>query len=175
MEYAERASEAMDVIAAGGGPAGLMTAALPDAAGVRAEACERGSEPTRQSRGTARHPRTLEVLTMIDAGDGRRISDVLLAQGRRVPGHAPRRDARPARLPRPGHAVPVHADAPAVGAEHALAVYLDARGVPVRHGAEVTAAGQSTDEAPVQVSGARHTARYLAGPAGAHNAVRQPA
>ena len=81
MEHAERADEAMDVIAAGGGPAGLMTTALLDAAGVRAEACERGSEPTRQSRGTARHPRTLEVLTMIDAGDGRRISDVLLAQG----------------------------------------------------------------------------------------------
>lgn len=31
------------------------------------------------------HPRTLEVLTIIDAGDGHRISDVLLAQGRRVP------------------------------------------------------------------------------------------
>jgi 2-polyprenyl-6-methoxyphenol hydroxylase-like FAD-dependent oxidoreductase len=175
MENAERAGEAMDVIAAGGGPAGLMTAALLDAAGVRAEACERGSEPARQSRGTAMHPRTLEVLTMIDAGDGRRISDVLLAQGRRVPGHAPRRAARPARLPRPGHAVPVHADAPAVGAEHALAVYLDARGVRVRHGAEVTAAGQSTDEAHVQVSGARHTARYLAGTDGAHNMVRKAA
>ena len=175
MEHAERADEAMDVIAAGGGPAGLMTAALLDAAGVRAEACERGSEPTRQSRGTARHPRTLEVLTMIDAGDGRRISDVLLAQGRRVPGHAPRRDARPARLPRPGHAVPVHADAPAVGAEHALAVYLDARGVPVRHGAEVTAAGQSADEAHVEVSGSRHTARDLAGTDGAHNMVRKAA
>jgi len=54
----------MDVIVAGGGPAGLMTAALPDAAGARAEACERGSEPVRQSRGTAMHPRTLEVPTM---------------------------------------------------------------------------------------------------------------
>ena len=31
------------------------------------------------------HPRTLQVLTMIDADDGRPISDVLLAQGRRVP------------------------------------------------------------------------------------------
>jgi len=112
---------------------------------------------------------------MFDAGDGRRISDVLLAQGRRVPGHAPRRDARPARLPRPGHAVPVHADAPAVGTGHALAVYLDARGVPVRHGAEVTAAGQSADEAHVEVSGARHTARYLADTDGAHNMVRKAA
>ena len=148
----------MDVIAAGGGPAGLVTAALLDVAGLGVEVCERRSEPTRQSRGTAMHRRGAHH---VDAGDGRRISDVLLAQGRRVPGHAPRRDARPARLPRPGHAVPVHADAPAVGTEHALAVYLDARGVPVRHGAEV--------------SGARHTARYLAGTDGAHNMVRQAA
>jgi hypothetical protein len=85
MECAEKSDEAMDVIAAGGGPAGLTTAALPDVTGARAEACERGSEPVRQSRGTAMHPRTLQVPTMIDAGDGRRISDVLLVQGRRVP------------------------------------------------------------------------------------------
>src|SRR5690348_18027158 len=115
MEHAERADEAMDVIAAGGGPAGLMTTALLDAAGVRAEACERGSEPTRQSRGTAIHPRTLQVPTMHGAGRGRRISDVLLAQGRRVPRHALRRAAGPARLPRPGHALPVHAHAAALG------------------------------------------------------------
>jgi flavin-dependent dehydrogenase len=113
MEHAERSDEAMDLIAAGGGPAGLMTAALPDAAGVRAEACERGSEPTRQSRGTATHPRTLEVPTMPGAGDGRRISDVLPAQGRRVPDTHCAGMPRPARLPRPGHAVRVHADAPA--------------------------------------------------------------
>src|SRR6185312_1123324 len=75
----------MDVIVAGGGPAGLMTAALLDVAGVRVDVYERGSKPTRQFRGTALDPRTLEVLTMVDAGDGRRISDVLLAQGRRVP------------------------------------------------------------------------------------------
>jgi 2-polyprenyl-6-methoxyphenol hydroxylase-like FAD-dependent oxidoreductase len=74
----------MDVIVAGGGPAGLMTAALLDVAGVRVDVYERGSEPTPQFRGTALHPRTLEVLTMFDAGDGRRISDVLLAQGRRT-------------------------------------------------------------------------------------------
>ena len=74
----------MDVIVAGGGPAGLMTAALLDVAGVRVDVYERGSKPTRQFRGTALQPRTLEVLTTFDAGDGRRISDVLLAQGRRV-------------------------------------------------------------------------------------------
>src|SRR6185437_12984684 len=49
--------EAMDVIAAGGGPAGLVTAALLDVAGLGVEVCERRSEPTRQSRGTAMHRR----------------------------------------------------------------------------------------------------------------------
>jgi 2-polyprenyl-6-methoxyphenol hydroxylase-like FAD-dependent oxidoreductase len=75
----------MDVIVAGGGPAGLITTALLDVAGVRVDLYERGSELTRQFRGTALQPRTREVLSTFDAGDGRRISDVLLAQGRRVP------------------------------------------------------------------------------------------
>src|SRR5262249_36710482 len=86
MEHAERVDEAMDVIVAGGGPAGLMTRRAAGRGGGPGRVCERGSEPTQQARGTARHPRPLEVLTMIDAGGGRRISDVLLAQRRRVPG-----------------------------------------------------------------------------------------
>jgi hypothetical protein len=47
--------------------------------------------------------------------------------------------------------------------------------VRVRHGAEVTAAGQSADEARVQVSGAWHTARYLVGTDGAHSMMRKAA
>jgi len=163
----------MDVIAAGGGPAGLMTAALLDAAGVRAEVRERGSEPRQQSRDTAMHPRTLEVFTMIDAGDGHPISDVLLAQGRRVP------DTHCAGLPGlldyrgPDTPFPFTLTLPLWGTEHVPAVYLDARGVRERHGAEVTAAGQSADEPRVQASGAWHTARYLTGPDGAHSMVRK--
>jgi 2-polyprenyl-6-methoxyphenol hydroxylase-like FAD-dependent oxidoreductase len=138
MEHGEWADEAMDVIAAGGSPVGLMTAELLDVAGVRVEACERGSEPTRQSRGTAMHPRTLEVLTMIDADHGSRICDVLLAQGRRVP------DTHCAGMPdMPGYRgldtpFPFTLTLPQWGTEHARAGYLDARGVRVRHGAEVT-------------------------------------
>ena len=165
----------MDVIAAGGGPVGLMTAALLDVAGVRVEACERGSEPTRQSRGTARHPRTLEVLTMIDADRGSRISDVLLAQGRRAP------DTHCAGMPGlPGYRgldtpFPFTLTLPQRRTGHAPAACPDGRGVRVRHGAEVTAAGPSADEARVQVSGAWHAARDLAGADGAHSMVRKAA
>jgi hypothetical protein len=175
MEHAERADEAMDVIAADGGPAGLVTAALPGAAGVRAEACERGSEPTRQSRGTAMHPRTLQVLTMTGAGGGRRISDVLLAQGRQVP------DTHCAVMPDlPGYRgpdtpFPSTLTLPPRRTGHAPAACPDGRGVRVRHSAEVTAAGQSADEARVQVNGAWHAARYLAGADGAHSMARKAA
>jgi 2-polyprenyl-6-methoxyphenol hydroxylase-like FAD-dependent oxidoreductase len=120
------------------------------------------------------HPRTLEVFTMIDAGDGHPISDVLLAQGRRVPNtHCaglPLLDYRGLDTP-----FPFTLTLPLWGTEHVPAVYLDARGVRVRHGAEVTAAGQSADEARVQVIGGWPTARYLVGRDGAHSMVRKAA
>ncbi len=112
---------------------------------------------------------------MIGAGDGRRISDVLLAQGRRVP------DTRCAGMPDLldyrglDTSFPFTLTLPQWGTEHAPAGYLDARGVRVRHGAGVTAAGQSADEARVQVSGAWHTARYLVGADGAHSTARKAA
>ncbi len=118
------------------------------------------------------HPRTLEVLTMIDAGGGRRISDVLLAQGRRVP------DAHCAGLPDLldyrglDTPFPFTLTLPQRRTGHAPAACPDGRGVRVRYGAEVTAAEQSADEARVQASGAWHTARYLAG---AHSMVRKAA
>jgi len=59
--------------------------------------------------------------------------------------------------------------------EHPPPAHLGVRGGRVRSGAEVTAAGQSADEARVHVIGGWHTARYLVGTDGAHSMVRKAA
>jgi hypothetical protein len=166
MENAKRADEAMDVIAAGGGPARLVTAALPDAAGVRAEACERGSEPTRQSRGTAIHPRTLQVLTMTGAG-GRRISDVLPAQGK-VP------DAHCAGMP-DLPVVPLGGSAARAYGIHAGGSQL-AAGQARRPKSAVQPAGTERDADRHQRHRLRRAQPVLAGPDEQHRAAgrRQP-
>ena len=111
---------------------------------------------------------------MIDAGDGRRISDVMLAQGRRVPDT--HRAGMPDLLDCRGLATPFPftLTLPQWGIERARRLPGRARGAgaPWR---EVTAAGQSTDEARIPVSGAWHTARYLAGTDGAHSMARKAA
>src|ERR1700677_2795298 len=135
----------LDVIVVGGGPVGLMSAALLDAAGVRVEVYERNPGPSTESKATTMHPRTLEVLSLLELGDGRRVSDDLVDQGRKVP-HA-HFAALPTQLDY------THLDTPFPyvlmipqwRTEHALAEYLRIRDVPVHYGAEVTAVTQSAD------------------------------
>lgn len=164
--------DAFDVIVVGGGPVGMMTAALLDSAGVQVAVFERNSEPSHQTRGSTMHPRTLEMFSTLDAGDGRRVSDVLLAQGLKVSGlHYGTLpdflDYRGLDSPFPfGLMIAQHRT------EAALAALLRHRGVPVYLGAEVTEVEQTEDQARIRCNDRWYSAKYLVGADGARSTVR---
>ncbi|MEZ0112380.1 2-polyprenyl-6-methoxyphenol hydroxylase-like FAD-dependent oxidoreductase [Catenulispora sp. EB89] len=172
----------LDVLVVGGGPVGLMSAALLDAAGVRVEVYERNPGPSTVSKATTMHPRTLEVLSMLDVGDGRRVSDVLLGEGRKVP--RTHFATLPSRLDYTGLDTPFPFVLmnPQWRTEHVLADHLRARSVPVHYGTEVKAVSQpeSPSDEPVLVtvvgadgSETTRAARYVVGADGAHSTVRK--
>ncbi|MFD7923033.1 FAD-dependent monooxygenase [Streptomyces sp. NPDC059740] len=161
------------VIVAGGGPVGLLTAALLDAADVPVEVFEKNDAPSEHSKATTVHPRTLEILTTLRVADGRRMADVLLEQGRTTP------HTHFATLPRLldysdlDTPYPFVLMIPQARTERALLAHLRDRDVPVHYGRPVTGTEQRPDGVRVTVGDTVHEARYLVGADGAHSLVRR--
>ncbi|MFG2490243.1 FAD-dependent monooxygenase [Streptomyces caniferus] len=165
----------VDVIVAGGGPVGLLTAALLDAAGVSVEVLERKAGRSELAKATTMHPRTLEVLTLLRTEDDRRLSDLLVALGHPLP------QAHFAVLPagldytRLDTPYPFVLMVPQTTTEQVLADHLRRRGIPVHYGHDVTAFTQTADGVRVTVNGRVREAGYLVGADGARSLVRRQA
>jgi 2-polyprenyl-6-methoxyphenol hydroxylase-like FAD-dependent oxidoreductase len=153
--------------------AGYLT--VLDAAGVRVEVHERNPGPSAVSKGRTMHPRTLEVLITLEAADGRRLSDALVDEGRKVP-HT-HFAALPSLLDYTGLDTPFPFVllTPQWRTERVLADHLWTREVPVHYGAEVTSVAQSKGAVQVAVNDVTHEAAYVIGADGAHSTVRHAA
>ncbi|WP_177164746.1 MULTISPECIES: FAD-dependent monooxygenase [unclassified Streptomyces] len=157
----------VEVIVAGGGPVGLLTAALLDAAGITVEVLERRTGRSEQARATTMHPRTLEVLTLLRTEDDRRLSDILVSLGRPEP------KAHFAVLPdlldyaQLDTPYPFVLMVPQTTTERVLAAHLRRRGIAVHYGHDVSGFAQDADGVEVTVNGGVRRAGYLVGADGA--------
>ncbi|MFE7236219.1 FAD-dependent monooxygenase [Streptomyces sp. NPDC001231] len=163
------------VIVAGAGPVGLMTAALLDAADVRVEVFERNEGPSKHSKATTMHPRTLEVLATVETVGGRRLAEVLVDHG--TPVSSTHFAVLPDRLDYSGLDTPfpfvlliAQADT-----ERFLADHLRWRGVPVHYGQAVWGWEKIDSGLRVRVGNHARTTAYLVGADGAHSRVREQA
>jgi 2-polyprenyl-6-methoxyphenol hydroxylase-like FAD-dependent oxidoreductase len=151
-----------DVLVAGAGPTGLLTAFELERAGLDVQVLERDARPAAQSKALALQPRSVEVLA--DRG--------------LLPALEPHVEAR---LPA-GHfsGVPIgYTDLPTcfphqLGIEQAhVAAAIEARlRTPVLRGAAVTAVAQDDEGVTVTAGGREHRAGWLVAADGGHSAVR---
>ncbi|MFJ3712261.1 FAD-dependent monooxygenase [Streptomyces sp. NBC_01387] len=160
-----------DVVVAGAGPVGLLTAALLDAAGLSVQVFERNAGPSAHSKAITMHPRTLEALSTLEAG-GQRLSEVLVEQGRPTP------RAHFAVLPEMldysalDTPYPFVLMIPQARTERILADLLRERAVPVHYGQAVTGFEQDASAVRVRVGDAAYEARYLVAADGGHSLLR---
>ncbi|MFC5748246.1 rifampin monooxygenase [Actinomadura rugatobispora] len=158
----------IDVIVAGGGPAGMMLAAELRLHGVRAVVLEKDTEPGRQVRGLGLHARSIEVM------DQRGLLERFLEHGRQYP-LAGRFAGIAKPLPdRLDTAHPYLLGIPQTTTERLLTEHATELGAEIRRGRELV--GLSQDEHGVTAEladGTRLRSRYLVGCDGGRSTVRK--
>ncbi|MFD9963469.1 FAD-dependent monooxygenase [Amycolatopsis sp. NPDC058986] len=164
-----------DVVVVGGGPVGLLTAALLHSAGIPVRVLERDAGPSEYSKAITMQPRTLETFASVRSDGGKRLVDLVLPLGRQVPRTHFATLPNLLELGAFETAYPFVLFIPQADTERVLARHLAAQGVPVEYGREVTSFTQDAERVLVTVGGETVETRYLVGADGAHSTVRKVA
>ncbi|ATE54597.1 FAD-dependent monooxygenase [Actinosynnema pretiosum] len=172
-----------DVLVAGGGSVGLLTALFLARRGVRVVVAERAAAPQRHPRAMGIGPRTVEVLR--EAGLHEAVDALCVDMRGSGLGMFSARTLAEADLPALAAAAPPRAaefDAVSPGAlrgtcpqnrlDEVLLAEVRRLGAQVRFGAELTSLDQDDRSVTAEVGGARVRARYLVGADGVRGAVR---
>jgi rifampicin monooxygenase len=157
----------IDVIVAGGGPAGLMLASELRLHGVHVFVLDKDAEPTKVVRSLGLHARSIEVM------DQRGLLERFLALGRQYPvgGFAGIRKPVPDRL---DTAHPYLLGIPQNITDRLLAEHAAEVGVEIRRGCELVGLSQDEDGVTAELAdGTQLRSRYLVGCDGGRSTVRK--